>query len=148
MASVPRWLGIGLIGALVLACSEDSETGTSTTTTTTTTVGPGGSGGAGAGGGGAPNECSVAEDCPMQRGPCAERVCEGRVVAVLEGGYDLDGVGGGAAMVLAALDAAERGTLDVAAYESGAQSAQDAVILPAAAAAIEAVLAVHRRGDA
>ena len=74
-----RWWLLTAICFLMLACGEDSETQTgsttattTTTTTTTTTVGSGGAGGAA---GGTPSECTVATDCPMATGPCAERAC-------------------------------------------------------------------------
>jgi acetoin utilization deacetylase AcuC-like enzyme len=41
----------------------------------------------------------------------AEQTCEGRVVAVLEGGYDLEGTAGGTVALLCAMEEAERGEL-------------------------------------
>jgi acetoin utilization deacetylase AcuC-like enzyme len=66
----------------------------------------------------------------------ADRLCGGRVLAVLEGGYDLDGVGGGMAAVLGAF------------ADDIAPAAAEPVIAPlpenpVARAAIEGTLAAH-----
>ncbi len=68
----------------------------------------------------------------------ADEVCDGRIVAVLEGGYDLQGVGGGA---VALLEAFAREPAAAQADEAkGANPTIDGVgdILPAARQAIEA----------
>jgi acetoin utilization deacetylase AcuC-like enzyme len=68
----------------------------------------------------------------------ADRVSAGRIVAVLEGGYDLDGLGGGMTAVLSALSGPARPLPPVAE-------------LPAhvvARGAIEATLAAHRNASA
>jgi acetoin utilization deacetylase AcuC-like enzyme len=68
----------------------------------------------------------------------AERWSQGRVVAVLEGGYDLDGLGGGMAAVLAAF-AGPVEPLPAIAPLPGHMVAR---------AAIEGTLAAHRNGGA
>jgi acetoin utilization deacetylase AcuC-like enzyme len=68
----------------------------------------------------------------------ADRWSRGRVVAVLEGGYDLDGLGGGMAAVLSA-------------FAGPAELLPDLEPLPrhmVARAAIEGTLAAHRNGGA
>jgi len=68
----------------------------------------------------------------------ADRWSQGRVVAVLEGGYDLDGLGGGMAAVLAA-------------FTDPAEPAPEIAPLPVhmvARAAIEGTLAAHRNAGA
>jgi acetoin utilization deacetylase AcuC-like enzyme len=68
----------------------------------------------------------------------ADRVSAGRIVAVLEGGYDLDGLGGGMTAVLSALS-------------GPAQPLPPVAELPAhvvARGAIEATLAAHRNASA
>ncbi|HEU4733386.1 MAG TPA: histone deacetylase, partial [Kofleriaceae bacterium] len=68
----------------------------------------------------------------------AERWSGGRVIAVLEGGYDLDGLGGGMAAVLSA-------------FAGPAEPLPEIAPMPAhmvARAAIEGTLAAHRNGGA
>jgi acetoin utilization deacetylase AcuC-like enzyme len=68
----------------------------------------------------------------------ADRWSQGRVVAVLEGGYDLDGLGGGMAAVLSA-------------FAGPAEPLPEIAPLPGhmvARAAIEGTLAAHRSGGA
>jgi acetoin utilization deacetylase AcuC-like enzyme len=68
----------------------------------------------------------------------AERWSAGRVVAVLEGGYDLDGLGGGMAAVLSA-------------FAEASAPLPELVPLPAhivARAAIEGTLTAHREAGA
>jgi acetoin utilization deacetylase AcuC-like enzyme len=63
----------------------------------------------------------------------ADRICDGRIVAVLEGGYDLDGLAGGMARVLSAFAApASPGPATAPLPEN-----------PVARAAIEGTLAAH-----
>ena len=66
----------------------------------------------------------------------ADRLCAGRVVAVLEGGYDLDGVAGGMTAVLAAFADDATGEIDPLAplpESAGARSAIDATLTAHAA---------------
>jgi acetoin utilization deacetylase AcuC-like enzyme len=63
----------------------------------------------------------------------ADRVCGGRIVAVLEGGYDLDGLAGGMTRVLSSFAAPGAILADVAALPAH----------PVARAAIEGTLAAH-----
>ncbi len=62
----------------------------------------------------------------------ADRACSGRIVAVLEGGYDLDGLAGGMTATLAALTADAVAPEPVQAMPAGL-----------ARVAIEATLAAH-----
>jgi acetoin utilization deacetylase AcuC-like enzyme len=66
----------------------------------------------------------------------ADKVCQGRAVAVLEGGYDLEGVAGGMLALLTAMEEAERGELR-APPEPATET-----IARGAATAIEAALAM------
>src|SRR6185436_8899954 len=68
----------------------------------------------------------------------AERWSQGRVVAVLEGGYDLDGLGGGMTRVLSAFTDAVEPVAEIAALPSHI----------VARAAIEGTLAAHRSAGA
>jgi acetoin utilization deacetylase AcuC-like enzyme len=68
----------------------------------------------------------------------ADRWSAGRVVAVLEGGYDLDGLGGGMTAVLSAFAGPAEPLPEVAALPAN----------PVALAAIEGTLVAHRNAGA
>ncbi len=68
----------------------------------------------------------------------ADELCDGRLVAVLEGGYDLDGLSGGVVELFDAMDAP-----GVAPIELDDPAASLASIAPSTRAAIEATLAAH-----
>ena len=75
----------------------------------------------------------------------ADEVCEGRLVCALEGGYDLQGLGGGVVAVLDAFDApGAAGRPGVVAGQVGQVGLANATIQPGARAAIDATLAALR----